>query len=1094
MKNKIYLETIGAAAVMIVLFSNKAVSQNNQDCISAVKVCTNSYIQNTANSGFGSVQDVVAGATCLGDGETNSTWYTFKIKTAGTISFQINPVNAQDDYDFSLYNLTNNTCTDLLNGVMTPVRCNFSSTTGNTGLSAGYSTITSTAGGSNQNSLINVQVDDVYYLLINNFTATSAGYELNFGGTATIYDTDAPSLTNAVVSPCSPRKADVYFSEDINCASIATDGSDFVVTGPSPVTVSGAVGQGCGSGSLAGNIRLTFASPVTMPGTYKIKMRKGTDGNTVSDFCDNKIAVGNEISFTVTFAGPAASIVSSTNTDCSNSGTATAAVTGGVAPYTYTWNTNPAQHTLHAQNLPAGLYNFMAVDANNCSTTTSIRIQQTGNLSLSTTFVGVECHLPLTGSATVIASGGSAPYSYSWNTVPAQTTATAIGLAAGNYSVVVTTATGCTFTSSVTIPLLGLPVLTYSQTNVSCNGLLQGSASVTTTGNAPFTYQWSNALTANQITGLNAGSYTVTVTDNVGCTKETTVQIGTGGMQLTTTKVDLTCATHPTGTATIAAQNGTAPYAYSWLTNPVQSGATAQNLFAGTYTVIVTDAGGCKDSTSVQILSPAAIATNVITTQSACGLATGSATTNIAGGVAPYTFLWSTTPAQVTSSALNLAAGIFSVTVTDNTGCSAIATAYISNPDGPQGFISDVVDATCNRPNGSASVTNVTGNPPFNYAWNTMPRQNAATANSLREGIYYVMIEDSLSCVSFLHVKINAVEQATISVASIEPASCGKNDGSAITTGTGGVLPYTFAWVTNPIQANASATNLGAGNYTCVLTDGNGCKSVATVTIPENKANNDFTFTPACLHSAVTLTAVTDYNQQVNWHWHFGDDSEVQSTSAYTNEIPHIFPSTEYYYVILVINGGCASDTITKLVKGAYKPDASFTTRQNHFYVGAAIEFIYTGSDVSLYEWQFDTSFISYNETASYAYKSVTDNAPVSLYVTDQYGCRDTAEAILNIDYAPAVFLPSGFTPNGDGLNDAFTIPSHGLKSCKMQVVNRWGQTVFVSDNPSQLINEGWNGTLQGQPAPNGTYTYLLSGSLESGKPETYTGTITLLR
>lgn len=1069
-------------------------AQNNQDCFSAIKVCTNTYIQNASNTGYGSVKDIDIGESCLGTGETNSTWYTFKIKTAGNLSFQIVPVNVQDDYDFVLYNITSAECSDIANGSLSSVRCNFSSTEGSTGLCSGYSSYTSSSGDPNQNAPLNVVAEEVYALMVNNFTATNAGYTLTFSGTAIIYDTEAPEFSGAEVSTCSPASADLHFSEDIDCTTIAANGSDFTITGPAPVIILSATGTGCSSSGMASFIRIRF-SPITVTGTYKIKITKGTDANSVSDFCGNMIQTGKETSFTVNFTGPSVSINNIIHTDCHNTGLASVNASGGSSPYIYSWNSNPVQTSQTAQNLSPGKYICTVTDANGCSASVSATIQLTGAPQLQTSVQNATCDSLTNGSATTTATGGIPPFTFQWNTAPPQYTATATALQPGIYIVTITDSGGCTYTDTAIITATGQPVITTAQTNVSCDGNIKGTASASSTGTGPFSYQWSTGVndTLAFISGLPQGTYTVTVTDSKGCSASKSITLQTGGMQLTTSATGLTCATIPTGTATVNAQNGNPPYIYTWLTNPVQHDSVATQLPGGIYTVIVTDAGGCSDSAEVTVPSPSAISINVTITNADCGQSNGAASANTTGGVAPYTFLWSTNPVQNTISAGNLFAGIYSVTVTDNTGCSATSAAYIGNPNGPQGFISGVKDATCNLANGSASVTNVTGTAPFTYTWNTVPRQYHLTASNLAAGIYYVMIRDAHSCVSFLNVKINAIEPATLSLASATAASCGKADGQAIVYASGGATPYQFLWNTIPSQSQATAI-LPGGVHTCILTDGNNCKIPLTVTIPEKKAHNDFTFTPACDNEPVHFTGFTDFNEPVTWQWDFGDGNSYTEQALLQAKASHVFPSDSFYLVTLYINGGCATDTLRRNVKGAYRPEASFITRPNHIYATAPVEFIYTGTAVSLYEWVFDPEHIIYSPHATFTFDTPGDTAHVQLQVTDQYGCRDTADGIYYIDQPPSVFIPSGFTPNGDGLNDLFIIPSYGMRECKLQIVNRWGAVVYTCDNASQMMNTGWNGTSHSQPTPAGSYTYLLTGSLENGKPVFKTGTITLLR
>ena len=221
--------------------------------------------------------------------------------------------------------------------------------------------------------------------------------------------------------------------------------------------------------------------------------------------------------------------MSSSPDSCNASGTATATITGGVPPYTYQWNTIPAQTTSTATGLTSGNYAVYCTDSNGCSSG-NITVTYTG-MTLSTTQINAACNS--TGSATVNVTGGNGPYTYSWNTGPVQTTQTATGLIAGNYSVVVTDAGGCTRSAQVTITNPGAPVVTASSVATNCGN--NGSATATVTGgNPPYTYSWTTSpvQTTSSATGLAAGSYTVYVTDNNGCSALTVVAVNANAMTL----------------------------------------------------------------------------------------------------------------------------------------------------------------------------------------------------------------------------------------------------------------------------------------------------------------------------------------------------------------------------------------------------------------------------------------------------------------------------------------------------------------------------------------------------------------------------------
>lgn len=287
------------------------------------------------------------------------------------------------------------------------------------------------------------------------------------------------------------------------------------------------------------------------------------------------------------------------------------------------------------------------------------------------------------GVASATPTGGTPPYSYSWNTTPPQSAQTATGLAPGNYTVTVTDATGCfSNTGTVTVGGGGGFTTTSGKTDVACFGGV-GSATVTPTGgNLPYTYAWSTSPVQSNpvISNIPAGSYTCVITDASGCIQTVTITITQPpGMSVAISNiVNCSCPFSTDGSALAAATGGAGPYNYSWNTNPVQGGASLGNVGAGNYTVTVTDAQGCTSTQSVSITEPAPMTFQSGSVMASCGMNDGSATITPSGGAQPYTFLWLTTPAaQTAPTAVNLATGTYTVIITDANGCLQNQTVFV---------------------------------------------------------------------------------------------------------------------------------------------------------------------------------------------------------------------------------------------------------------------------------------------------------------------------------------------------------------------------------------------------------------------------------
>ncbi|MEI6822519.1 MAG: Ig-like domain-containing protein, partial [Bacteroidota bacterium] len=274
------------------------------------------------------------------------------------------------------------------------------------------------------------------------------------------------------------------------------------------------------------------------------------------------------------------------------------------------WNTTPVQTTSIASGLAAGIYTVSVTDSKGCSTTAYTIITQpaaalSANISSQT---NVNCYGLATGAATVAVTGGTPTYTYSWNTTPIKTTATATSLVKGIYTITITDSKGCTATTStnITQPLAALTASISSQTNVNCFGQATGSATATTIGGtSPYTYSWNTipAQTANTANGLAAGIYTTTVTDNKGCstTASATISQPLAALNITGNVTNSTCTLTNNGAVNITVTGGTANYSYLWSNSAVTEDIT--NLHQGDYTITVTDFKGCSTSKTFTVNS-----------------------------------------------------------------------------------------------------------------------------------------------------------------------------------------------------------------------------------------------------------------------------------------------------------------------------------------------------------------------------------------------------------------------------------------------------------------------------------------------------------
>jgi len=603
-------------------------------------------------------------------------------------------------------------------------------------------------------------------------------------------------------------------AEDLSCSGF-TDGSITLTTTGATGTVSYVWGQ---SGIGNTNNPLNLAA-----GTYTVT---ATDSE------------GCSANTTIEVGSPTPLIVSPDiklpNCVGDNSGQISVTVTGGSPNYTYNWS-NGLPNAAFVNNLVAGTYSLTVTDANGCQAIDSYQVGNPTALTLTTNATDAACNMN-NGTATVSATGGATPYTYAWNDPANQTTATAVNLAGGTYQVIVTDANGCQNNASITInsPANNI-VVTAISTDASCS-VNNGTATVATVtgGTPPYSYAWNDPAnqTTATATNLPAGTYQVIATDANGCQSSASVTINApiNNLVLTTNATAPTSCELTDGTATVTVSGGTAPYTYAWNDSVNQTTATATNLASGTYQVIVTDQNGCQSSETVTV-NPSAnttIVLTVTTTNATCGNANGTADLTISGGTAPYTILWDNGIGNV-EDPINLAAGVYTVLVTDAVGCSNSTTVII----GEEGAINvslDITNISCNGgSDGTITTTPSGGTAPYSYAWSN-GINGTPTITGLIAGVYTVTITDANGCQNVASATLLDPDPLTISAAP-NGTDCVNPNGSAIAMVSGGTPGYTFQWNDANNQTTQSVVNLPPGDYTVVVTDANGCTASATTTI-----------------------------------------------------------------------------------------------------------------------------------------------------------------------------------------------------------------------------------------------------------------------
>ncbi|CAN5454994.1 hypothetical protein BH09BAC1_BH09BAC1_00890 [soil metagenome] len=550
----------------------------------------------------------------------------------------------------------------------------------------------------------------------------------------------------------------------------------------------------------------------------------------------------------------------STNVSCfgGNNGKAWVTVTGGRPGYTYAWSGGtPAGNGDTIKVLTAGTYYVTVTDAKGCRALDTVIITQPATaLTLVMDSTNVRCFGQTNGKAWVTATGGTpilGSYDYAWSGgTPIGLRDTIINLPVGTYTVTVTDANGCSAVGSVKITQPNLLTLTKDSINVQCFGESTGKAWVTIAGGTvPYNnVVWTGAGTTSgplndTLNGLVAGTYTAAVTDANGCTTTVSFNITEPTiLVLNMFSEDVNCFGDATGKAWVVVTGGTPGtnprYTYAWSGGtPAGVGDTIRGLIAGPYTVTVTDANGCTSTKSVTINQPAAALAVVMDSMNiACfGQATGKAWATVTGGTVPYTYTWSGgTPSTSPDTIINLLAGVYTVTITDNLGCQAVGSVNIVEP--PLLTVDlDSFDVTCNGLSTGSAWANVSGGTPgFTFAWSGgTPVGLGDTIINLPAGPYTVTVTDLMGCNVTKTIVVNEPTPLVLDMDSINVSCNGANDGRAWVTASGANPPYTYAWSGGaPTNATGDTiANLTPGIYVVTVTDKFNCTQIDAITIDE---------------------------------------------------------------------------------------------------------------------------------------------------------------------------------------------------------------------------------------------------------------------
>ena len=497
-------------------------------------------------------------------------------------------------------------------------------------------------------------------------------------------------------------------------------------------------------------------------------------------------------------------------------GNAVAVADGGIMPYTYSWSTGDTLNT--ASNLMAGTYTATVTDAIGISAVDTFEIIEPSQLTVATNTI-TGCDGPNSGEAIAIVNGGVFPYSYAWST--GDSTAMIFGLSTGTFGVTVTDANGCVAEfSDVLIQPIALNV-NPEPTAPSCFANSDGFINASVWGGTePYTYLWSDGQTVQTAINLIPSNYSVTVTDNLGCSVIGNVVLDGGNpIDVTVQGIStVSCVGSTDGALLVNAFGGSGNnYTYQWANG--DTGAFADSLASGYHTLTITDDSGCTHIDSVFVNSPLALNVFLNPIQTCGGVNAGVIEAVPTGGTLPYTYMWDT--GATTQIIDGLPVGDYAVTVTDINGCTTMAATQVTEiPNAFSGDITTTAITCTNGDDGTAMAIPDGGAAPYTYAWSN--GSTGASITGLTVGSYTVTITDTNGCNVVIAASMTVPSPVIANETVVNAEGCnGSVTGSITLNPVGGTAPYAYLWSTG--SAESFIDGLSAGTYTVDVVDANNC-------------------------------------------------------------------------------------------------------------------------------------------------------------------------------------------------------------------------------------------------------------------------------
>lgn len=878
-------------------------------------------------------------------------------------------------------------------------------------------------------------------------------------------------------------------------ANTATTATACTGVNTGTITVTPTNGSAPYTYQLDGGLPLSGGNPYTFTG-----LAAGTHTIVVRDASG---CVSNTLSVTVaTGAGVTASSIA-TSTSCSGVNDATITVTAstGTAPFMYQLGAGPFQASNVFTGLAPGTYTITVRDNVGCTRTLTRTVFAGTGLTATVAQAATSCNGANDGTVTVTPTNGTSPYQFSIDggaSVSAPASYTFTNLAPGSHTVFITDTRGCTRTSTITVGTGAVLAATAAPASTSCSGAIDGTITVTpTNGTGPFEFSLDGgtyvAGTAPYtFTGLSSGAHTITIRNAAGCVSNVINTSITAGPVITTTasKTDVLCNGGNTGTITVAQPAvGATPFEYSLDGTTWQTSNVFNGLAAGTYTVYYRSANGCQNSLSIIVDQPTTLTSGNSVIPVVCnGLSNGTITITSAGGVSPHQYSIDGTNWQG-SNVFNVPAGTYTVTTRDVNGCTNQQVITVTEP-ATLAATSANSNASCDGGNdGVITVNAVGGNTSYQYSIDGGTTWQSSNVFNVAPGNYTVMVKDNLGCSAQFNTTVGLTNTLTYT-RQTDPVICESKSVQLDFVSNATQYAWTPATaLSSSTIHNPVANPVVTTEYHVLATLGR-CNVEDTVIVNVNLAPipNAGTDGFICYGQSYQLNAVNG----VQYKW---TPSTYLDNPNIAN--PLSTPTKDIIYTLSIISdaNGCASLTTDDIAIDVTPPikiktyPADTVVYQSDILQISAVPF---DPDVIYFNWSpslgLDNPAIA-NPTVTAG--QIGEDIMYQVIGSTVAGCKGEAYVRVRVYKGPDIYVPTGFTPNGDGLNDKLIPFPVGIKQLNyFRVFNRWGQQIFSTSK----LHDGWDGTINGTRQASGTYVWMAEAVTEQDKVITKKGVLTLIR